>query len=305
MFAPAVWLLRLAASPSPPPGMPRWGAAIPDATKPAADLPLLSNKSAITVYRADSVTGTYNHGPRIIRHDGLFVVSWYAGQQDEDAAGERVLYSTSPDGAGWSSPPRPLFDRLVPTAATGQRGILVSNRPFAVVRGRLYGIARVTQCSACPPDGDGGRGTTHELPSLLRRINANGALGPPVWLARSRLGLPRVPAAEATQLYTESSDAELRADAEEYMAGRLSEKVPAVPGICDGGERSVYARRRPDMPAEQSPSMSIPQLQLVMLLRGTTIPYEWASVCDLFVPADRDERAFAGTISGSKGASCN
>ena len=51
--------------------------------------------AATVIYRADLSTGTYNHGPRIIRHGGLFVVSWYAGQQDEDAGGERVLFSTA------------------------------------------------------------------------------------------------------------------------------------------------------------------------------------------------------------------
>jgi hypothetical protein len=47
-----------------------------------------------SVYRASPAVGTYNHGPRIVEHEGRLFISWYAGQRDEDAPGERVLYAT-------------------------------------------------------------------------------------------------------------------------------------------------------------------------------------------------------------------
>ena len=47
-----------------------------------------------SVYRAGPAVGTYNHGPRIVEHEGRLFISWYAGQRDEDAPGERVLYAT-------------------------------------------------------------------------------------------------------------------------------------------------------------------------------------------------------------------
>ena len=247
--------------------------------------------AATVIYRADLSTGTYNHGPRIIRHGGLFVVSWYAGQQDEDAGGERVLFSTSATGESWSAPPRPLFDRLTPTAPVGRPGIVLSNHPFAVIGERLYAAARAERCSACPS------GST-KLPPLFRSIAANGTLGPTVWLTSSRRGLPTDPPAQAIPLYTDSEDPQLRADAEAYLAGLLDEEVPPVQGTSFG-ERSVYTRPHPAARVGRGLGATIPQLQLVMLLRegGAGCACEWASTCDLFLPPPAALRSSGGDVS--------
>ena len=119
--------------------LPQWNTTIPDASKPVAGLSLLDGTPPpAVVYRATPTIGTYNHGPMIVEHEGVFIVNWYAGQQDEDAPGERVLYSVSTTRGKTWGPPRPMFDRLVPTAPVGRPGITVGNEPFATIDGRLY-----------------------------------------------------------------------------------------------------------------------------------------------------------------------
>ena len=199
--------------------LPQWNTTIPDASKPVAGLSLLDGTPPpAVVYRATPTIGTYNHGPMIVEHEGVFIVNWYAGQRDEDAPGERVLFSVSTTRGKTWGPPRPMFDRLVPTAPVGRPGITVGNEPFATIDDRLYvripanysplcrsatdpyplpfpvasacppvllrgqGVAGVHVCSSCPPSGDGGNGTSHGAPELFRRVYHTGRLGPAAWL---------------------------------------------------------------------------------------------------------------------------
>jgi hypothetical protein len=302
------------------PGMPRWNTTVPDATKPWAGLPRLpSNASVVihTVYRATRKVGTYNHGPMIVRYGGLIIVNWYAGQTDEDAPGERVLFAFSGDEGATFSTPQPMFGRLSPTAAVGSAGVLVSNDEFAVVGGRLYGLAQSHECTACPAGAVPGRSS-----GLLRRVyveeggggdlgsggSGNGSnltvrLGPAVWRSPSRAAVPRGAAAMAIPLYTEVTDGQLKQDAEAIMRDTITTvpchdgaehcAVPAPAGVSLN-ERSVYQRT------------FLSQVQLVMLLRCTTIPFEWASFCNLFMTSQLPSQAsWRTTLARNGQMSCN
>ncbi len=257
-------------------GIPSWNTTIPDHTLPWAGMPRLpTNATTVrSVYRASPAVGTYNHGPMVVQHGGLIIVNWYAGQTDEDAPGERVLFASSADGGRSFTPPLPMFDRLSPTGAVGSAGVLVSNHEFGMVGDRLYGMAQAHMCTACPAGSIPGKSA-----GLVRRVHvvssaASGAsvrLGPAVWRASTRTSVPSGAAAMAIPLLPEVTDQQLRADVEALMQQTIIEvPVPAPPGV-HLNERAVYQRE------------FLSQLQLVMLLRCTSIQYEWASICDLYL----------------------
>ena len=119
-----------------PLGVPRWNTTVPDPTKPWAGMQRLPANTTQTnsVYRANPKVGTYNHGPMIVEYGGLIIVNWYAGQRDEDAPGERVLFAWSEDDGATFTAPEPMFDRLSPTAAVGTPGVIVSNQSSTMRR---------------------------------------------------------------------------------------------------------------------------------------------------------------------------
>jgi hypothetical protein len=215
-------------------GIPRWNTTVPDHTQPWAGLPQLpaSSTAVWPVYRANPTVGTYNHGPMVVEYGGLLIVNWYAGQRDEDAPGERVLFATSADGGRSFTSPLPMFDRLSPTGHVGTAGILVSNHDFAMVSGRLYGMGTAHQCTACPQGSVPGRAA-----GLLRRIYVDSSLGaeptvrlgPAAWRSSSRASVPEGPAAMKISLVTEATDPQLRADAEILMRQTVIEVPVRAP----------------------------------------------------------------------------
>jgi hypothetical protein len=54
---------------------------------------------------------TYSHHASLTFFQGRFFAIWSNGRRDEDAPGQRVLWSTSPDFKRWSTP-RPLVDSM-------------------------------------------------------------------------------------------------------------------------------------------------------------------------------------------------
>lgn len=289
----ALALLLPAAEAAPPAdtpiGIPRWNTTVPDHTKPWAGLPRLPNNATTvrSVYRASPVVGTYNHGPMVAQHGGLIIVNWYAGQTDEDAPGERVLFASSADGGRTFSSPLPMFDRLSPTGAVGSAGVLVSNHEFGMVGDRLYGMGQAHMCTACPAGSVPGKSA-----GLVRRVYVDSSggtgsvrLGPVVWRANTRASVPSGAAAMAIPLLSEVADPQLRADVETLMQQTITEvPVPAPAGI-HLNERAVYQRE------------FLSQLQLVMLLRCTSIQYEWASVCNLYLSDEQRQQQDAAAVA--------
>ncbi|MDO8541968.1 MAG: exo-alpha-sialidase [Opitutaceae bacterium] len=77
-----------------------WAKTLPGASRP--------NAETAFVYRPET-EWTYSHHPFISFFRGRFYAIWSNGRQDQDAAGQRVLMSTSADFSHWE-PPHPLID---------------------------------------------------------------------------------------------------------------------------------------------------------------------------------------------------
>ena len=125
------------------------------------------------------------------------IINWYAGQTDEDAPGERVLFATSETGDEWTAP-APMFDRLTPTAPLGSPGVTIGNDAFALIGDRLYGVATARQWRKAPSEEILGC-------RMARRVSVNGKsvqLGPIVWLQSNRSLIPDVQAARSILMYT-------------------------------------------------------------------------------------------------------
>ncbi|NLX07203.1 MAG: hypothetical protein GXY33_18860 [Phycisphaerae bacterium] len=56
------------------------------------------------VYTGTRSSGSYCHHPQITKFKGRYFLSWSNGIRDEEAAGQRVLISSSKDGLSWSEP---------------------------------------------------------------------------------------------------------------------------------------------------------------------------------------------------------
>lgn len=158
------------AAPREPVDLPLWESAWPDPTRPAAGYPVLANVEEVIVHRATPATGTFNHIPQLTIHDGTFYLAWNNHARDEDAIGQRILGSRSPDGRHWS----PAEEWLPPVP---ERFLTILPMRFSpswqTLDGRLYLIASRFS-------GGGARGYRDEE---ARHVSASG-LGPIAILSR-------------------------------------------------------------------------------------------------------------------------
>lgn len=92
------------------------------------------------LYDATWETGAYNHHTRIAVHDGRFYGSWSNGFFAEDASGQRVLFSTSEDGAHWSDW-RVLFPSPDEIRGNGEPGYYLYAGGWESFDGKLYAAA--------------------------------------------------------------------------------------------------------------------------------------------------------------------
>jgi hypothetical protein len=79
--------------------------ALPDVTRPAVE--------SAFVFRPTN-TWTYSHHAELTFFKGRYFASWSNGRKNEDAPGQRVLFSTSMDFTNWTAP-RPLVDSVTDT----------------------------------------------------------------------------------------------------------------------------------------------------------------------------------------------
>jgi len=172
----------------------RWTAKWPDVTRPAAGLPLVAGAEHVEIYHATPDIGTYCHGAVIGHHEGVFAVAWKCHARDEDATGQRILYSVSSDGRCWSDV-GVLFDPLGPVADLGHLGVSLFTLPFEVVDGRFYAVAVPHEIIAWEDHARTARAergdckklnnpVTRPLPPLARRMVEGRAAGPPFWMAQ-------------------------------------------------------------------------------------------------------------------------
>jgi hypothetical protein len=218
---------------------PRWSATTPTiSTNATFGYPLLAPDKAVHsyVYRASTQFGTYNHGPMISYHLGLYWMEWYNGV-DTEGVENRVLYATSEDAVTWSRP-AVMFNATHPTG--------VENEPQVLIGGeRLYSIA-----GSWDVNNRTGLGAEHNGPDtpFMRRVHGATSLGPVFWLGQE---VPKGYEMLGYPTYLEM-DPETKADASSYLAA-LVDLEPVV----DWGkpnERTLY-----ELPGDQH--------RLMMLLR--------------------------------------
>ena len=148
-----------------------------------------------TIYQATPEVGTFSHHAQIFYHDGVFYASWSNHRTDEDAPGQRILYSLSYDGEVWTEP-RELFPPNDHPGGSGQDGRYMTAQRhsfrtgFAVVEGRVYALGTAMEWQA---------GSRRKLGELAREVRPDGALGPIFWLIpdppRAKPGFPDYPSA--------------------------------------------------------------------------------------------------------------
>jgi hypothetical protein len=126
--------------------LPLWNAPMPKAGVSGAGFKLPDGVKHATVFVATQETGGYNHHPKLTWHDGKFHAMWSNHPYDEEAPGERILYSQSTDGISWSSatdlfpPEGPYGKHVYQGDGTGYVSRLASAK-WLVHEGELYALA--------------------------------------------------------------------------------------------------------------------------------------------------------------------
>jgi hypothetical protein len=129
---------------------------------------------------------TYSHHPHLAFFEGRYHAIWSNGRRDEDAPGQRVLLSTSPDFQTWTAPV-PLFDSL-----RGKHSeVVLTAAGFHQHGGRLVAYAGGYEYRPeCLDNGQRRPGDTgHMDTSLLAMTTADGVR----WDGPVDLRLPVVP----------------------------------------------------------------------------------------------------------------
>ena len=170
----------------------RWLNAI-DREQPTLGLPVLSGVRVLRLYTASARHGSYSHHSYIFSHQGVLFAAWSNHAVDEDASGQRALWSRSNDGGrSWTDweelfPPQ---DKVKPHAEQDLLNdrVLIPNG-FALVGKDLYAVAEVHVL------GDHRRG----FGRLARRIHGDGRCDPIFWLVdfppEPKAGFPAYPPA--------------------------------------------------------------------------------------------------------------
>lgn len=173
-----VVLPAVAAAASTPAWIPTWSAPIPDGSKPLGGLKQVSGYSATRLYKATPEIGTYNHAAMIQYFEDVLIASWKNSPQDEDAPGQRILWSFSRDGTTWTQQSPGSVASLFPNMSTTANPAHLFAEPFLVLNGHLYAAASPTQFCLFPDQ--------YQPVLLLRRVQVdptNITLGTIFWVA--------------------------------------------------------------------------------------------------------------------------
>lgn len=85
-----------------------WKAPYPQRYVPHTGFPTLDRATHTLIYQPQPVSGNegwgYSHHSQLIYHKGRFAALWSSNWHGEDAPGQRVLFSSSPDALEWSDP---------------------------------------------------------------------------------------------------------------------------------------------------------------------------------------------------------
>ena len=100
------------------------------------------------LYKATKEIGTYNMSPMISFHLNQFLASWKCAPQDEDQAGQRILYSQSLDGSSWT--PTDGKNELFPNVSTSAHPAALFAEPTIFINGKVYAAASPKQFCLYP-----------------------------------------------------------------------------------------------------------------------------------------------------------
>ena len=157
-----------------PPGTPvvsMWEAAYVREGEPAGGLPIVEDARHRAVWRPqEREEGAFNHHAALGRHDGRFLAMWSNHPLGEDASGQRVLYSESPNGGFWEEP-RELFPAPDEIRDRGEPGVTLRPDRWVVVGDRCYAVAYSRT-----------QGTPNSSFPVAREVSSDGTLGAPFTL---------------------------------------------------------------------------------------------------------------------------
>ena len=151
--------------------LPAWTAPRPNASLPHGGFPVPAGLRHALIYNSTPEVGTYNHAAMLTYHNGSFLLTFKNSPVDEDAPGQRVLYSTSTDGLLWSVVNTETV--LFPNMSTSSNPAHLFAEPSIVIGDRLYAAASPIQFCLYPDE--------YASVLLLRRVTLPAEMGPVFW----------------------------------------------------------------------------------------------------------------------------
>ena len=150
--------------------LPTWSVPLPDGSKPLAGYQPVKGASYAQAFNATPAAGTYNHAAMLDWFKGTFFLAWKNSLVDEDAPGQRILFSAAADGGAAWSPHAELF----PNMSTNAHHASLFAAPFVRMNAHVYAAASPTQFCLYPDQ--------YESVLLLRRVSDDGtSFGPVFW----------------------------------------------------------------------------------------------------------------------------
>ena len=164
-----------------------WKCPIPKPDIKGAGYPEIKNVVQTPIFRATMETGGYNHHAKIIKFKNKFYAMWSNHKYAEDGPGQKVYYSTSPDGKKWT-PYKVLFESMHKETPWGNSGINLSANKWIVQNDKLYARAWCGATVAWSDKSKTAQSNKHtrkfcfavrkRYDYLYREVGSDGELGP-------------------------------------------------------------------------------------------------------------------------------
>ena len=116
-----------------------WDCGRPAPEKAGAGFTVLEGAEHTLLYAGEREAGAYNHHSQLAVHEGVFYAMWSNHPHGEDGPGQRVLYSTSCDGANWT-PARELFPPAQGVLPSEEKGLVLTAKHWVTAGGKLYAV---------------------------------------------------------------------------------------------------------------------------------------------------------------------
>lgn len=170
-----------------------WSVAWPQEGKADYGYPLLPRVESFPIYHATPLTGVYSHHSQIDHFQDTFFASWSNQEWDEDAPGQRVLCSVSPDGKHWK-PPFVCLPSMSGIRKFKRYGRVLTAEGWVVVGSNIYVVGGVNDTPGPAHKIESGFETTVSGKKRMlfdrrvgwgrvaRSVAPNGDMGPIFWL---------------------------------------------------------------------------------------------------------------------------